>query len=544
MNKITILFGCLAMLATTAQAQSFRLGNAPGDRTEVAITDGELQQSLPTSTTALPNGMHRAKSNPIMDTPEGDLITYSLYTWMLGESGGEGYWRDGVKSQVVINNETNKVYIQNMATAFSYGGWLEASVTDDGLLKFANPQPYYKDKDGNIYYVGLCTVDTDGSVYADNDTKYFYMSYDKATGQIWNDSIEICLSNEDGGVFSYNYCYDYTPFTDELITPPADLAVQPYVLYYETNYKYDYPMMVYVATDGKDFYFKGFSEYSPEGWVKGTLDGDSVVCENFQYVGMYKELYFLYAKGAYLTGLDESGYGIFKNKDSFNFAYDPSDQSLISPNGILICLGNKLGNSYCSSITSQTMYPFYQKVATPATPDPRAWNDFSDYDMGYGMTYVIPVEDVDGNYINPDSLYYRVWVDDTIFTFHKPFYYYIEDGTQILPSKWNDSQRISGLGSYHSLWLEKTCNTIGFQSIYIVNGTARYSDIATYTVATGEITTRSSSINDVATETNRQVVDVRYYDLTGRQLAQPTTGITIESVTYSDGTHESTKILK
>jgi len=543
MRKATLLFASLALLATTASAQSFTLGNQPGTNHQVAITDGELQQALP-EVGAQQTGIKRAKSDPIMKTPDGDLMTYSLYTWMLGTSGGEGYWRDGVKTQVVKND--NKIYIQNMATAYSYGGWLVGTLNDAGdLIEFANPQPYYQDKDGYTYYVGLCTVDEDGSVWADNDTKQFYMSYDAETGRIWNDSIEICLSNEDGGVFSYNYSYEYTVFNDTLVTPPADWHQQPYACYYETNNKWDYPIMVYVASDGKDFYFKGFSEYSPEGWIKGTLQGDSVVCDNFQYVGMYKDTYFLYAKGAYLTGLDEYGYGIFKSKDDIKFAYNPDDFSLISPNGILICLGNKKSSSYCSSITSQEMYPFYQKVATPATPEPTSWTDFEDYDMGYSMGYYIPVEDVDGNYINPDSLYYRIWVDDTIFTFHKPWFQYIDEGTQVLPSKWDDGNRISGLGTYHNIWIEEKCNTIGFQSIYIIDGYARYSDIATYHVETGEITYTASGINDVMSDSaNRQVVAVRYYDLTGRLLSQPADGITIRQTIYSDGTSSSVKLMK
>jgi len=168
----------------------------------------------------------------------------------------------------------------------------------------------------------------------------------------------------------------------------------------------------------------------------------------------------------------------------------------------------------------------------------------TDNDMGYSMTYVIPVEDVDGNYINPDSLYYRIWMDDTVFTFYKPWFQYIDEGTQVLPCKWDDGNRISGLGSYHSIWLENSCSTIGFQSIYVIRGYKRYSDIAIYNVATGEITYRSSGVEDVIADADRQVVAVRYYDLAGRQLAKPGTGVTIQQTIYNDGTTRSDKLLR
>ena len=51
-----------------------------------------------------------------------------------------------------------------------------------------------------------------------------------------------------------------------------------------------------------------------------------------------------------------------------------------------------------------------------------------------------------------------------------------------------------------------------------------------------------TGVNDV--ETAKAVQSVRYYDLTGRQSAEPTEGINIKVITYTDGTTRSEKVMK
>jgi hypothetical protein len=481
---------------------------------------------------------------PIVDTPAGDLKTYSLTTWMMASSGGEGYTRNGLKTQIVFGADRN-VYVQNVATAYMYDTWIKGTLSEDSTkITFANHQPYYEDADGNVYYFSVAYIEDD-AVYADTDTKEFTMKYDKKTGVVESDStLYTCIVNADGGVFTLNNYYCYEPFNDKLVELPAGLSTQPYVLKYTTNYKYDYPMMVYVANSGDDFYFKGFSTECPDAWVKGTLTGDSIIIENNQYIGLYKELYFLYVKGATFKGLDDENYGIFSTKDHIALKYNKDDKSMYSPDGILICLGNRRNSSYSSSITTQDMKVFNQVPAKPSTPDPRAWDDNSEpYNMGYNFAYVIPVEDVDGNYINVDSLYYYVYQNGEIFVFHNDFFHKMQDGMTLIPALYQDGERSAYEGSYHSLWFEKPCDTIGLQSVYIVNGVTTVSDICTMDTKTGEKTT-TSGIATAVTDANKKVSAVRYYDLSGRLLQHPVNGIFIQSTVYSDGSVENTKMTK
>ena len=47
-----------------------------------------------------------------------------------------------------------------------------------------------------------------------------------------------------------------------------------------------------------------------------------------------------------------------------------------------------------------------------------------------------------------------------------------------------------------------------------------------------------------STQAAKAVQSVRYYDLTGRQSAEPTEGVNIKVITYTDGTTRSEKVMK
>lgn len=45
-------------------------------------------------------------------------------------------------------------------------------------------------------------------------------------------------------------------------------------------------------------------------------------------------------------------------------------------------------------------------------------------------------------------------------------------------------------------------------------------------------------------ETGSKIKAVKYYDLSGRTVAEPSKGIFIKAVTYDDGTTKTTKLIK
>ena len=88
-----------------------------------------------------------------------------------------------------------------------------------------------------------------------------------------------------------------------------------------------------------------------------------------------------------------------------------------------------------------------------------------------------------------------------------------------------------------------TIDSIALQSVYFWNGEARYSGKCTYITATGNKYTdgiQAAAINNA----NKKVVRVSYYDLSGREIAEPRQGAYIRSIVYDDGTRQTGKFIK
>ena len=550
MNKSTLIAACLGLFAASASAQSFQVMSKGPVQTETQIRRAQFGES---PADLMGSSQRKARKHPIWDTPDGTPYDYALTTTYYNPQMDEFVYRSAIKTNVVYDGDD--IYLQNFVTAYQYNTWIKGTINEyRNAVVFENPQVYYEDNNGNLFYISLAYADSQGYIHADTESDEFEMDYDDATGSFSSEDLEICIVNEDGGVFSYNYGYAYERFTDTLVVAPEGIVFNPYSLRYDNAYKYYVPEMVYIARDGNDFYFKGMSTKTPDALVKGELVGDSIYIAGGQYVGLYDGQYYLYTKGATYTGLDENGYPIYRSKDYCVMYYDEANDSFYGPDGFLICLGKARNASYTQSFPTQDIKRFYEVAATPATPDIRGFEVDMTYNLMTSMTYVVPSEDVDGNYINPDSLYYRFFVNGEVFVFDKDWYPMFVDSV-LVNSKFSDRgqtsrQRTDCNGSYHVIAfdhdLSLSFDSIALQSIYFMAGEERYSDYCVYVVADGSKHTLPSGQTGIAaiTDDNRKAVTVKYIDLNGRLLAEPGKGVCIKQTTYGDGNIRSEAIVR
>ena len=481
----------------------------------------------------------KAKKHVIDEQPEGTLKAYALNTFYYSQNMDEWVHRYGQKTMVVFG-EDDEVYIQNVINTNLYGTWIVGEISADRTkVVFENCQPYVEQGD-YTYYVSLARVNANGDVYPDTEADEFYLNYDEATHSLVNAELNLSLVNEDGGVFTFNEGYEFYEHTDQLVQLPEGLTIddaQVYSLKWDSNDPYYFPGVVYVAQQGDDFYFKGFYDKVANAWVKGTLNAakDSVIIENGQYVGLYDDLYFLYCKGAKYDGLDSDGWPIYKNKDHAALAWNAADKSLYGPDGILFVLGKEMRGGYSHSIPSQNMKPFYGVAAKPKTPDIRNFDiDTQFYQVNSSITYVVPVEDVDGNFINPDSLYYRFFLDGEQLHFANgkgEFYQHFPDEWEV-PSRFTDRGKVNnrtdnnnGTQTYHVLGIDKSLRpkTIGLQSVYYMNGTRTLSDMCVFDTATKTKTIVPGDPNPaaVALPSALGAQPATVYDLQGRRVSKP-----------------------
>jgi hypothetical protein len=77
---------------------------------------------------------------------------------------------------------------------------------------------------------------------------------------------------------------------------------------------------------------------------------------------------------------------------------------------------------------------------------------------------------------------------------------------------------------------------IGIQLNYTVGQVTNKSDIVYL-----EVYPKPTAVNEV--NTDKSVTGVRYYNVAGQEMAQPS-GLTIQVTTYSDGTTATTKVVR
>lgn len=78
---------------------------------------------------------------------------------------------------------------------------------------------------------------------------------------------------------------------DELITPPESAVIETnWTLagtYVNNGTGYTNSNDIAVAFDGNDVYIQGVAYLCPQGWIKGTIDGEEATFANGQFVGIY-----------------------------------------------------------------------------------------------------------------------------------------------------------------------------------------------------------------------------------------------------------------
>ncbi len=183
--------------------------------------------------------------------------------------------------------------------------------------------------------------------------------------------------------------------------------------------------------------------------------------------------------------------------------------------------------------------------AVPANPTADNWIDSGD-ESGYSRFYfTLPTTDVDGNMIDPEHVSYSVYVDNgngpEVFTFDAATYSHdlTEDITEVPYSLYNGGYDFrNGYVYFYRTNAEGFdplfTQNIGIQAHYTVDGVKNSSDIVwLYDVESG--------VNEM--NADKAVASVRYYNVAGQQIAQPS-GMTIKVTTYTDGTTSAVKVVK
>lgn len=488
--------------------------------------------------------------------PEGERVEYirssrniaPVFTYLIEAEATSG-WADGYFA------EDGSVYLSRAINNILGEYYIKGTLGEDGIVTFEFPQHMGTVGNGLPLDFYLFTVDgyedgwVTGCTLNESQTYHMSLSKDGTLQTIEEDENLVIGWAVDGQFGGYGDSrYVYKPQTEEIVTPPAGLETV--TAAWQVGDNGNYVKVGY--GDGDDVWIQGIFNTLPESWIKGRVTPEGFRFDSMQLLGIFDngsiEPMWYYAYGANVSPDADP-----ENPDlvyvdvlqEFELA-NRGDNHYAATSNIKDGIWQEVGSRFISFVFSFTNYPaslvFSDKLGKPAVPCAPESGEYKIFEMGGGfpdltyLRYNISQNDVEGMLMDPDCLFYEVFVDGEPYTFMPDQFPGVpEEGLSLVPYRYT----LPG-GELLSAWSERSgiheilfyfpVESVAIRSVYIVDGVRNESDYMTIDISGVE-----------ETETDRQAVDVRYYDLAGMEVSAEARGILLREVRYADG---STRVFK
>ncbi len=496
----------------------------------------------------------RAEEEPIMDVPEGTLydnMYASSFAFGLGwgdiyiqdVDGGIGKVVEGTDGNLYIYNPISQGYIW-----FSILPWIKAEPAGDGKYVVKLPQLYIIDV-GDPYYAYCMHYDEDlGMPVVEEEGEIEFTWQDGVLTQLGDKFIGLCDATADWFYMADQHIV-YAPQTDEITTLPQDMYVQSYTMTYlsdPSDLTKTRETVVSIAIDGEDIYMGNLNDNNPDSYIKGRLADGKAIFPTRQYLGpdaYYNGHIYVLTGDAYVDSETyDSPVFNYNLNDEIVFTVDEDARNIVAewPAAMITNVGPTT-LSILKDYVAPALTAFDEVPAVPANPVFTVEDVTVNTTTGFTVLhFTIPTVDVDGNKLNENKLYYNILLDDQVYTFDPETYIGFDAAMTDIPYKFQDNVNfdIYISNGRHTVYLYTTeFDRVGIQSFYTAGDEVNRSEIVYVNNPT------HSGINEFTT--GAQVVDTRYYDLTGRELpTAPATGLYLLRATYSDGTTATIKVVK
>lgn len=271
---------------------------------------------------------------------------------------------------------------------------------------------------------------------------------------------------------------DYVPTA---VVAPENLVTETYVFkadaakpYYDLT---ELSLWVNVGFDGDDVYIQGLAadvnSNAEKLWVKATKNeaGKYVIPAN-QFMGSVS--FWMSDNDYCFTAVDSQDNMIDAVLD-----FD-AEKSQFTTTQILVINGSLKELVSQQTFENVTITKFNEVAATPVDP---TINNIEFAEWSHNINCTIPIVDTNGETLNPNKLFYTVWIEkngeQAPYTFKADMYYNIDEDTTELPysfnyGSWNDSHSISFSDNAAEC---ESWSKIGIQSIYYGAGVCNKSNV-------------------------------------------------------------------
>lgn len=265
-------------------------------------------------------------------------------------------------------------------------------------------------------------------------------------------------------------------------------------------------------------------------WIRGTVGPDNSWTFEKQYLGTYDaanmHIWFTPSTFQIIEG-EQNGqvsYGmLLAQNDALVFTYDESKESYFSSdNDVLEVNASPTSSDYIVySYAVPSIHGFPASVSDPADPIFTMFTPYMEFNHFGMMSFSLPNYDVDGNFMNTDKMFYRVFIngDETEpFVLSPDEYASLTETITDVPYNYNDVSHITCYNMNHNLYFFRSdVGSWGIQSVYKDGDMEKKSNVVWHEVA-GVVGIDAETGGDEAV----------WYDLQGRRVSNPERGIFIK----------------
>lgn len=507
----------------------------------------------------------------ISDTPAGEMCLYyknGNYTTVF-----YGYVLNRVNTDaasIFVKGDDGCLYLQDPLSGLQEGNYLKFEKESDDTYVAHLPQAiHYQEANGDYKELTAYAVAKEYYTYMEDTTEHWSMRDVEDQDfriRLTDDSIKfitpnvrLALGAEDGTWYGYmDWDCTFREFDDKLVDVPEGVSSNAIdmVLKYSDLYLADddgnyyskdgYKVKCAINTETGKVYAKGVFQEMPSAWIEGDFDGSKASFKSGQYLGIYVDDDGM--NYAYFVGANGGLYEDLTYADSISFDVDLTTGKMTTSQQLLLNHAKDYVN-YINYVYEPELSYYVPATAAPSDPVYMAYAEF-DEDYGYGIIeFYVPIFDVEGNLMDANSIYYNFYTDDNKMTLTKEYYYELSaDEMTDIPYTYSDDYDLYAYGCTRTLYFHLGGFTkMGMQLVNPVGDDLKGSHIVYINGDTYEVTYEDGGVNSIqaaSAASDTSIASVRYTNMAGQSVNQPAKGIYIKTITMSDGTVKSTKIIK
>lgn len=331
----------------------------------------------------------------------------------------------------------------------------------------------------------------------------------------------------------------WTAFKDQPVTVPEGLQTTRMTFLYDNTGHY-----VKVGYDNNDVYIQGIFEPLPEAWIKGRKNGNKITIPTDQYLGYYDydhtDTYCMTVtcSGPEYDPVNQEEYYSYAKTEELVFTVDEATGTLSAPGQALLYAPGK-GSHFYYGLHNPVIKP----ISANLNPNPAKASGLIYIDAAKPnwpkLQFTVSNKNEDGEILDVNSLFYSIYVDNEPLIFQSVLYKTLTEDTQYIPFAYHDGRDFFVRGNDRAVYfyLRGADKYYGVKVVNIDPETKKVIGESELVQIQG-----NSSVDGI--NADKDIESVKYINLNGCEVAEPTNGVYMKVVEYTDGTKKTTKVVK